>query len=107
MLTLQFSHPLLQHPVLFEELFVIFEWLSLHFEREFLLQSEKLQPQHQLIFLIHLQAFSLCLAEHLEELSWSGDDGIKSSGQTLFVEPVDQDVGLAGMVETDVDVMVG
>ena len=105
-MALQLSHPLLQHPVLFKELFGTFERLSLHFERELLLQAEQLQPQHQLIPLAHPQALRLRLAEHQEELLGGGDERFKSGGQILLAEGAGEDEGLVVVGEADCEVVV-
>ena len=106
MLTFKLGHLLLQHSILFKELFDIFEIFNLHFDRKLLLQSKQLQLQHQLILFIYHQALLLRISEHHEELFWGGDKGMESRGHILFLEPVDEVVRLAGVLETDVNVVV-
>ena len=75
--------------------------MSLHFERELLLQAEQLQPQNQLVLLAHPQTLFLRLAEHLKELLGGGDECFKFSRQTPLFEGIGEDKGQVVVAEAD------
>ena len=101
MVALHCSQRLLQHCVLFEELFDRDDRLSLHFEGELLHLAEQFQLYDKFIGLAHPQVVRFHLAEHIEELLWSGEEGMEYRRHELLVKLADESVWLAGVLEFD------